>query len=433
MSFVSIGVDMARRSPGFGFCFLLITCLTSGCRKAIPSDRGAAAPPVKVEIATPIVRKVTDFAEFTGQTVATDSVDIRARVTGFLDKVHFDQTPPQGSDGVVVTPDPTSVTREVRQGELLYEIDNREYLAALSAAQAEVAASEAAQKKADGDFNRQKALKDRGAASAEEYDRAIAAKAEADAQYLSAKSHEKQALLNLEFTQITAPIPGRISRSRVTVGNLVSADSTLLTTIVSVDPIYAEFDLDERTLLNLMQRIREGKLSDTLERYPVALSLANETDFPHQGVLSFVDNRVDPGTGTLRVRGVFSNPRSLDDRGRLLIPGMFARIRIPVSEPYDGVLINERAVGRDQGQTYVFVLNDQNEVVYRAIELGLPQGNLRAVKAGLKGTERVVVNGLQRIRPGARVDPQEVLMEPAVVGPGGAGGPEKPAPSPSPQ
>jgi len=433
MNFASHRAATALRSVAFWSCFLLTACLANGCRKAVPSSLGGAVPPAKVEVATPIVRGVTDFAEFTGQTVATDSVEVRARVTGFLDKVHFDQTPAQAADGDVVPPDPTSVTREVQQGELLYEIDNREYLAALTAAQAEVAASEAAQKKADGDFNRQKALKDRGAASAEEYDRAVAAKAEADAQHLSAKSHEKQALLNLEFTQITAPIRGRISRSRVTVGNLVSADNTLLTTIVSVDPIYAEFDLDERTLLNLMKRIRDGKLSDTLERYPVSLALANETDFPHQGILSFVDNQVDPGTGTLRVRGVFANPRSLDDRGRLLIPGMFARIRIPVSEPYQGVLINERAVARDQGQTYVFVIDDQNEVVYRAIELGLPQGNLRAVKEGLTGTERVVVNGLQRIRPGVKVDPQEVTMEPGSVGQGGGGGVQKPAPSPSPQ
>jgi RND family efflux transporter MFP subunit len=376
---------------------------------------------------------VTDYAEFTGQTVATDSVEIRARVTGFLDKVHFDQTPSQGVEGEVIAPDPRDVAREVQQGDLLYEVDRREYEAQLAAAQAEVAAAEAAQKKADGDFNRQRALKDRGAASAEEFDRAVAAKSEADAQFLAAKSHEKQALLNLEFTRITAPIRGRISRSRVTVGNLVSADATLLTTIVSVDPIYGEFDLDERTLLSLMQRIRQGELKETLERYPVALSLANETDFPHEGVLSFVDNQVDPGTGTIRMRAVFANPKSLDDRGRVLLPGLFARIRVPVSEPYEGILINERAVGRDQGQTYVYLIDDQNSVVYRAIELGLPQGNLRAVKAGLTGQERVVVNGLQRIRPGVKVEPRGVTMEPATVDRPAAGADSPPAPSPAPQ
>lgn len=407
--------------------------LVSGCRQAAEAERRDANAAVRVEVATPVVRQVTDFAEFTGQTVATDSVEIRARVTGFLDKVHFDQTPAQGGQGVVIAPPPREVTREVQQGDLLYELDKREYEAALAAAQAEVAAAEAAQKKADGDFNRQKALKDRGAASAEEFDRAIAAKSEADAQFLAAKSHEKQALLNLEFTRITAPIRGRISRSRVTSGNLVSADSTLLTTIVSVDPIYGEFDLDERTLLNLMQRIREGELTKTLERYPVALALANESDFPHEGVLSFVDNQVDPGTGTIRMRAVFANPKTLDDRGRVLIPGLFARIRVPVSEPHDGILINERAVGRDQGQTYVYLVDDQNEVVYRAIELGLPQGNLRGVKSGLKGGERVVVNGLQRIRPGARVEPREVTMEPPSVRSESAAQAAKPAPSPAPQ
>jgi RND family efflux transporter MFP subunit len=427
------GWTQARIGLFFPMFLVLGPVLVSGCRQAVQAERREANPAVQVEVATPVVRRVTDFAEFTGQTVATDSVEIRARVTGFVDKVHFDQTPAQGVQGEVIAPAPRDVTREVQQGELLYEIDKREYEASLAAAQAEVAAAEAAQKKAEGDFNRQKALKDRGAASAEEFDRAVAAKSEADAQFLSAKSHEKQALLNLEFTRITAPIRGRISRSRVTAGNLVSADSTLLTTIVSVDPIYGEFDLDERTLLNLMQRIREGELSDTLERYPVALALANENDFPHEGVLSFVDNQVDPGTGTIRMRAVFANPKTLDDRGRVLIPGLFARIRVPVSEPYDGVLINERAVGRDQGQTYVYLVDAQNEVVYRAIELGLPQGSLRAVKSGLKGGERVVVNGLQRIRPGVRVEPREVTMEPPSVGSESAGQAAKPAPSPAPQ
>ncbi len=423
----------ARMALFFPLFLVLGAGAFSGCREAAQAGRTPAPPAVEVEVASPVVRRVTDFAEFTGQTVATDSVEIRARVTGFVDKVHFDQTPAQGAGGEVLAPAPRDVTREVQQGELLYEIDKREYEASLAAAQAEVAAAEASQKKAEGDFNRQRALKDRGAASAEEFDRAVAAKAEADAQYLAAKSHEKQALLNLEFTQITAPIPGRISRSRVTAGNLVSADSTLLTTIVSVDPIYGEFDLDERTLLNLMQRIRTGELRETLERYPVALALANENDFPHAGVLSFVDNQVDPGTGTIRMRAVFANPKSLDDRGRVLIPGLFARVRVPVSEPYEGVLINERAVGRDQGQTYVYLVDSQNEVVYRAIELGLPQGNLRAVKSGLTGGERVVVNGLQRIRPGVRVQPRDVVMEPPVAGSEPAGTDPRPAPSPAPQ
>jgi RND family efflux transporter MFP subunit len=429
--------DRKSRQARVGWIFwvflLAVPGLATGCRQSAQAERREANAPVLVEVATPVVRRVTDFAEFTGQTVATDSVEIRARVTGFLDKVHFDQTPAQGSQGEVIPPDPREVTREVQQGDLLYEIDRREYEAALAAAQAEVAAAEAAQKKADGDFNRQKALKDRGAASAEEFDRAVAAKSEADAQFLAAKSHEKQALLNLEFTRITAPIRGRISRSRVTAGNLVSADATLLTTIVSVDPIYGEFDLDERTLLNLMQRIRQGELKETLERYPVALALANENDFPHEGVLSFVDNQVDPGTGTIRMRAVFANPKTSDDRGRVLLPGLFARIRVPVSEPHEGILINERAVGRDQGQTYVYLIDDQNSVVYRAIELGLPQGNLRGVKSGLKGGERVVVNGLQRIRPGVKVEPRGVTMEPATVGRRVEGKDPQPAPSPAPQ
>ena len=154
---------------------------------------------------------------------------------------------------------------------------------------------------------------------------------------------------------------------------------------------------------------------------------------PHEGVLSFVDNQIDPGAGTIRMRAVFANPKTLDDRGRVLLPGLFARIRVPVSEPHEGILINERAVGRDQGQTYVYLIDDQNSVVYRAIELGLPQGNLRGVKSGLNGGERVVVNGLQRIRPGVKVEPRGVTMEPATVGRRVEGEDPQPAPSPAPQ
>lgn len=401
---------------------VLATGLT-GCGRPAAASRPAPTGPVRVEVALPVEREVIDYAEFTGQLAAAEAVEVRARVTGFIDRVLFDQVP-AGNPGS----QPQQYSREVAQGDLLYQIDAREAEAALaaaeaklSAAKAQIRAAEAQRMKAKNDLDRQQQLKDRGAASAEEYDRAVTGEREALAAHDSAiaaregaEATLRRATLNLDFTRITAPIAGRISRSLVSAGNLVNQDSTLLTTIVSVDPIYAEFDLDERTLLLLMQRIRDGEFirgnKVQPEHYPVQLALANETDFPHEGAISFVDNRVDQSTGTMKIRGVFSNPPISTEGGRVLVPGMFARIRLPVSRPHPAVLIDERAVGRDQGQTFVYVVDDQETVVFRPVTLGPTHNGLREVVAGLAPGARVVVNGLQRIRPGVKVDPQTVPM-----------------------
>jgi len=404
---------------------LMLTGGLAGCGGPVAASRPGPAAPVQVEVATPVSQQVTDHAEFTGQLVAAEAVEIRARVTGFIDRVLFDEVP-TGNPATA----PQQYAREVAVGDLLYQIDPREAEAALAAAQARLSAAEAQirgaeaqQMKAKNDLDRQQQLKDRGAASAEEYDRAVTGVREAVAAHDAAIAAQEgaqaalqRAQLTLDYTKITAPIGGRVSRSRVSAGNLVNQDSTLLTTIVSIDPIYAEFDLDERTLLTLLKRMREGEFrgegADQPDRYPVDLALANESGFPHVGSISFVDNRVDQASGTMKIRAVFANPPVSATQSRVLIPGMFARVRVPVSRPHAAVLINERAVGRDQGQTYVYVVDPQNQVVFRPVTLGAVQGGLREVTAGLQETDRVVVNGLQRIRPGVTVVPQVVPMAP---------------------
>ena len=215
--------------------------------------------------------------------------------------------------------------------------------------------------------------------------------------------------LNLDFTKVTAPISGRISRYLVTVGNLVQsgdqANVTLLTTIVSVDPMYAYFDVDERTVLRVRQLIREGKAKSAREAaMPVMLGLANEDGFPHRGTIDFVDNQVNPKTGTLRVRGMFPN------KDEALLPGFFARVRVPVGAPHQALLVTDRAIDNDQGQKILYVVNDKNEVVSRPIRVGLLHDGLRAIEDGLKPGERVIVNGLQTVRPGITVEPKLVDM-----------------------
>src|SRR5258707_5145951 len=266
--------------------------LLGGCAQSKGEANQEKPAAAIVIVSHPLSETVTDYVDFTGRTDAVESVEIRARVTGFLKKVHF-------KDGA-----------EVKAGELLYQIDDREYQADLDSATAELAMNQAHQAKATTDLKRTTALRDKGTVSAEEFDRADAAKKEADASVESAKAKQERARLNVEFSTIAAPIAGKISRTEVTEGNLVRSDNTLLTTIVSVDPINAYFDLDERTLLTVRKRMREGKLKveNEEEKIPVEMGLATDDGYPNHGIVDFVDNRVNPATGTIRLRGVFANP-----------------------------------------------------------------------------------------------------------------------------
>jgi RND family efflux transporter MFP subunit len=355
--------------------------IAGGCKSAPPPM--ASLPPPTVTTSQPVERAVIDYDEYTGRTAAVEEVEVRARVSGYLIKVNFKE----GS--------------EVHKGDLLFVIDPRPFQTVLDAAKGQVAQWDAKRARAEADVARTQRLLPRGAASQKDLDTAMADLNEARAAIQSGQAAVNRAILDLEFTKVTAPISGRISRTFITEGNLVNADATVLTTIVSLQPMYAYFDVDERSMLRYQQLARASNQTKARGRVPVSLTLANETIEPQQGVLDFVDNRVDPTTGTIRTRGVFLNTN------RLLTPGLFVRVRIPGSDTYQALLVSDRAISTDQGQKHVWVVNEQNVVEYRQVTVGALQNDgLRVVNTGVKSGEWIVVNGLQRVRPGVMVAPQ---------------------------
>ena len=349
-------------------------------------------PPPAVTANQPAQREVVEWDEYPGRLEAVDMVEVRARVGGYLQSVHF-------KDGT-----------EVNKGDLLFVIDPRPYQAELDRAAADLKQAESRLELAINELARAERLLKSKAISEEEADSRSKAKREAEAAIESARASVDVAKLNLEYTHITAPINGRISRKLITEGNLVNGtqgQNTMLSTIVSLDPIYCYFDADERSILKYQQLAREGKQESLRDgRAPCELELANESGFPHKGVLDFVDNRVDAATGTLRVRGVFANPGP----DRILQAGFFARVRVPGSGKSQALLIPDQAVGTDQGQKFVFVVNDQDEVEYRTVRLGPFIDGLRVVREGIQSNDWVVVNGLLSIHTGAKVNPKRAPL-----------------------
>ncbi len=366
------------------FCCMVSTL--AGCEQS-QADSAGKAPPTVVVVSPPVEESIVDAVDYTGRTDSAETVEIRSRVTGFLNKVLF-------KDG-----------DEVKKGQPLYEIDDREFQADLAAAKAQLATAVAHQDKVTLDFARAEALKAKGAITAAQYDQAHADKKEADAQVESAKAKVDRAQLDVDFSRIAAPIAGKISRTELTVGNLVDANKTVLTSIVSVDPIDVYFDVDERTFLALMEQVRKGKLEDKRgQEIPVYLGLTTDKGYPHKGTIDFLENKVNPATGTIRARGTFPNPKPPVGR-RVLEAGLFARIRVPIGEPKPTLLVADRAIGSDQARKFVYVVNDKNEVVFRPVELGAMHDGLRAVTEGLTAGERIIIDGLQRVRPGVIVAP----------------------------
>jgi len=370
-------------------CFLLslLVCSLVGCEPS-QADTNPQSQATTVIVSTPVEEAVVDSVDYTGRTDSAETVDIRSRVTGFLDKILF-------KDG-----------SEVEKGTPLYRIDDREFQADLTGAKGELAKAEAEQERTTADFTRIEGLRKKEAVTAAQFDQSRAAKLEADAAVESGTAKKDRAELNVTFSKIDAPIAGKISRSRITVGNLVDANSTVLTTIVSVDPMYVYFDVDERTMLSLARQTREGKLDGRkTATVPVSMGLTGDKGYPHVGRIDFLENRVNPETGTMRVRGVFSNPKP--ERGeRVIEAGLFARVRVPISKPKKALLVNERAIGTDQGQKFVYIVDDKNEVVFRPITLGAMHEGLRVVTEGLNAGEKVIIDGLQRVRPGSVVSPK---------------------------
>jgi len=383
------------RRPEFGSVagLIAIVGLAAGC--ATSSAEPAPLPPPVVTVSQPIVREVADYVDFTGRTEAPYSVDIRPRVTGYLIKMPFQE----GS--------------EVKKGDVLFEIDPRPYQAQYDQAKAQVALKDATLKLAVADNARARQLGARGVAaiSQQELESYQAKEDQSKAELLSAQATLESNKINLDFTKVVSPIDGRVSRYDLTIGNLVNADQTLLTTVVSENPMYVYFDADEVTFLAVQRRLMAAKVDQLKAKFfPVYMGLADEQGVPHKGYIDFGNNVVSSSTGTITVRGVFENPSSPTGR-RLLRPGMFVRVRLPISPLHSALLVSERALGTDQGSKFLYVVDSQNTVQYRPVKIGaLQDDGLRVIDEGLKADERVVVSGLQLVRAGMKVEVDEQPM-----------------------
>jgi RND family efflux transporter MFP subunit len=355
-------------------------------------------PPPKVTVAQPLEQEVIDYLEFTGNTRAIEEVEVRARVAGFLQSMHF-------------TPG-----TQVKKGDLLFIIDPREYRAKLNAAQAELESAKAQLRRAEIEFARAERIFKQGAGAERNVEEWRSQRDMAKASVAGAEAQVERARLDLSYTKVTAPISGRVSRRRVDLGNLVGeGEPTLLTKITQYDPIYAYFNLNELDLLKVRamyrERIKEKgidpqKEPDNRAEIPLFLGLADEEGYPHEGIADFAESGVDPATGTLQLRGIYPN----SDNPPALIPGLFARIRMPIDKTANALLVTERAIGADQGGSYLLVVNSKNMVEKKPIRMGRLIDGMRVIKEGLRAGEWVVVKGLQRARPGAKVDPERLEM-----------------------
>src|SRR6266478_3836268 len=377
-------LEMTSEIPRTAMKAVLLLALLAGtgCRKA-------AAPqpaPLPVNVVTAVEKQVNEWDEFTGRLEAVESVEIRPRVSGYITEIRFQA-------GAIIKKD-----------DLLYVIDPRPYQADFDRAAAEVERMQAQEKLAQIELNRAKELRAKNTISASEFDQKAATYQGASAATASAVAAKNSAALNLEFTQIKSPVDGRVSDARITLGNLVQPGAgaeSVLTTVVSVDPIYAKVDADENALLKYVKLSIEGKrVSARTEKIPAFVELGNETDFPHQGDVDFVDNRLDPGTGTVRARVVLKNWNP-----NLITPGFFARVRVAGATPYLAALIPDKVISSQQGLKYAFVVKSDNTIERRNLETGGIFEGKRIVKTGLKDGEKVVSTRLQLLQAGMKVQP----------------------------
>ncbi|WP_336009209.1 multidrug efflux RND transporter periplasmic adaptor subunit AdeF [Acinetobacter calcoaceticus] len=352
--------------------------------KAAPTTAQQAAT---VDISNVISKTITDWQEYSGRLEAIDQVDIRPQVSGKLIAVHF-------KDGSLV-----------RKGDLLFTIDPRPFEAELNRAKAQLASAEAQVTYTATNLSRIQRLIQSNAVSRQELDLAENDARSASANLQAARAAVQSARLNLEYTRITAPVSGRISRAEVTVGNVVSAGNgaQVLTSLVSVSRLYASFDVDEQTYLKYISNQRNSA------QVPVYMGLANETGFSREGTINSIDNNLDTTSGTIRVRATFDNPNGV------LLPGLYARIRLGGGQPRSAILISPTAIGVDQDKRFVVVVDAKNQTAYREVKLGTQQDGLQIINSGLQAGDRVVVNGLQRIRPGDPVTPHLVPMPNAQI------------------
>jgi RND family efflux transporter MFP subunit len=348
-----------------------------------------AQPPPPVTVAKPVVKDIVERDDFIGRFEAIDQVDIRARVSGYLDKVHF-------QDGTFV-----------KAGDLLFTIDPRPYRNALEQAQSAVTSSQVRLEFAQSDLDRAEQLRRTGNIPDQLFDQRRQAFLTAKAELDRAQAALRQAQLDVEFTQIKSPLSGRISRKLVSEGNLVNANETILTNVLSLDPIQFYFDIDERSFLAFSRQTHGG--TNTLasgETNEVLLTLTDERLGQRKGQLDFVDNRLDAASGTIRVRAVFEN------KDQFLTPGLFGRVTVGASDPYKGILLPDEAIGSDQDRRVVYVVGENNVVNLKPVRIGPRIDGYRVIRDGLTGNETVVVNGLVRVRPGAPITPQMTTLPP---------------------
>jgi multidrug efflux system membrane fusion protein len=381
---VAVAAVVLLALAGSGAAYL--TLRSSGAQANAPAVQAPQATPVSVAVVEQ--RDVAIWDEFSGRLEAIERVEVRSRVAGAVLSVHF-------REGALV-----------KQGDLLITIDPAPYAAEVDRAQAQVAAAEARVALTKNDVDRGEQLSGSRIISARELDQRVNANREAAANVSAARAALQSAQLNLDYTQVRAPVDGRVGKLEITTGNLVAAGpgAPVLTTLVSVNPIYASFNADEQVVTRALKTLADERAVGQVERIPVRMQLATNDD-SFEGRLQLIDNQVDARSGTVRVRATFDNA---DGR---LIPGQFARLRMgqPKAEP--ALVVNERAIGTDQNKKFVLVVGADNKAEYREVTLGAAADTLRVVSSGLKGGERIVVNGLQRIRPGALVAPQQVGMD----------------------
>ena len=381
---------------------MLVALAMVGCgSKAADNAEGAGMPPPpEVSVATVLSKEVRQWDEFTGRVVAVETVELRPRVSGYVERVAFKEG------------------QEVRKGDLLFVIDQRPYQAALDRALAGLERARSEARLAQTQDARAQALIEVKAISREEFETRKAATAQGNAGVHAAEAAVASARLDLQFTQVRSPIDGRAGRAMVTTGNLAQADGTLLTTVVSLDPVHVYFEGDEQSYLRYNELARKGERDDS--RNPVRVGLANEQGYPHQGTVDFVDNQVDPRTGTIRARAVLRNP------DRVFTPGLFARVQLQGSGQFKAMLIDDKAVLTDQDRKYVYVLGPHNAAVRKDVVLGRMIDGLRVVESGLTAKDKVIVHGVQKVFfPGMPVAPKQIAMgapapAPQVAGAAGA-------------
>jgi multidrug efflux system membrane fusion protein len=365
---------------GVGILSILLTA--TGCKKKSALQQG----PLPVNVITVIEKEVNEWDEFTGRLEAVESVEIRPRVSGYITEIHFEA-------GAII-----------KKGDLLYVIDPRPYQADFDRASAEFERTQAELKLSQIELDRAKELRAKNTISASEFDQKAATYQSSSAATRSAEAAKNSAALNLEFTQIKSPIDGRVSDARITLGNLVqpgAGPESVLTTVVSVDPIYAKVDADENAVLKYVKLSEQGKrVSARTAKIPAYVELGNETDFPHEGYVDFVDNRLDPSTGTVRARVVLKNWNP-----NLITPGFFVRTRVAGATPYRAALIADKVISSQQGLKYAFVVKPDNTVERRTLETGTMFEGKRIVKSGLKDGEKVVSTRLQLLQGGMHVTP----------------------------